>query len=249
MIEALEAALPPDRLSIADGVTPERLAADYGDARIVFNDGGTRHHPITMRVFEAVGSGAGLLTEDAPGLQLLFTPDEHYRELRPESIVNDVNELLADPGTADMAELAYRHARGRHTYDHRVDELIAIAAATSPAAPWAPEEPASAIAAAIADDVEVMTVAAYGLPDLAAELPLHAVWLDPEPGTRGYDAVAIGRDGHEAVAAARGDAVRYLYIEPGAPMPPELSSFQSDTELIRIDLEAPGYRVDAGDVT
>jgi hypothetical protein len=249
MIEALETALPPDRLSIADGVTPEELAADYGDARIVFNDGGTRHHPITMRVFEAVGSGAGLLTEDAPGLQLLFTPVEHYRELRPESIVATVNELLADPGTADMAEAAYHHAGGRHTYDHRVDELIAIAAATSPAAPRAPEAPASEIAAAIADDVEVMTVAAYGLPDLAAELPLHAVWIDPAPGTRGYDAVAIGSDRHETVAAARGDAVRYLYIEPGTPMPPELSSFQSDTGLTRIDLEAPGYRVDAEDVT
>lgn len=247
MIEALEAALPPDRLSITDGVTPEQLAADYGDARIVFNDGGTRHHPITMRVFEAVGSGAGLLTEDAPGLQLLFTPVEHYRELRPDSIVADVDALLADPVTAGMAEAAHRHAGGRHTYDHRVDELIAIAAVTSPAAAWAPEAPASEMAAAIADDVEVMTVAAYGLPDLAAELPLHAVWVDPEPGTRGYDAVAIGSDRHGAVAAARGDAVRYLYVEPGTPMPPESSAFQSDTAITRIDLEAPGYRVDAED--
>jgi hypothetical protein len=146
-----------------------------------------------------------------------------------------------------MAEAAYHHAGGRHTYDHRVDELIAIAAATSPAAPWAPEAPASEMAAAIADDVEVMTVAAYGLPGLAAELPLHAVWTDPEPGARGYDAVAIGSDWHGPVAAARRDAVRYLYIEPSAPMPPELSAFQSDTAITRIDLEAPGYRVDAED--
>lgn len=247
MIEALESVLDPERLSIADGVTPQQLAAIYGDARIVFNDGGTRHHPITMRVFEAVGSGAVLLTEDAPGLGLLFTPDEHYRVLRPESIVSDVNDLLADPSSAEMAAAALRHAGGRHTYDHRVDELIAIAEATPPATGWAPEEPTSEIAAAIADDVEVMTVAAHGLPDLAAELPLHAIWADPEPGATRYDAVALGGDWYGPVAAARRDAVRYLYIEPGTPLPPELFPFQSDTELTRIDLEAPGYRVDAGD--
>ena len=87
------------------------------------------------------------------------------------------------------------------------------------------------------------SIAAYGLPDLAEELPLHAVWTDPEPGARGYDAVALGAAWHGPIEAARGDAVRYVYIEPGAPMRRDAQPFPSATHVTRIDLHAPGYRI------
>ena len=248
-IDALRAALPDGHVVAASDVLPEEMAAIYADTKVVFNEGGTRHHPITMRVFEAIGSGAALLTEDSPGLEQLFTPRAHYRTLRPEEIVTDVTAMLTDPATAEMAAAATRHAAGRHTYDHRVDELLAIADAISPGEPWGPGAPTSEVARAISDDVEVSTVAAYGLPDLADELPLHTVWTDPEPGATRYDAVALGSEWHAPVAAAWSDAVRYIYIEPGTPMPIERLDFQSDTELIRIDLEATGRSLEAKDAT
>ncbi len=247
IIEALSSALPAERFALADGVPPDQMAALYRDARIVVNEGGTRHHPITMRVFEAIGSGAGLLTEYSPGLDLLFTPQEHFRRLRPEAVVEDVAAMLSDPATSDMADAAHRHALERHTYDHRVDELLAIASGTKLADAWTPEKPSSDLAEALAGDVDVSSVAAHGLPDLARQLPLHAVWTDPEPGTRSYDAVAFGSEWHGPVEAARDDAVRFIYIEPGTPMPPELLPFPTDTELTRVDLKAPGYRVDPED--
>jgi hypothetical protein len=243
IIGDLDAVHPADRRSIVEGVTPDRMAEMYGAAKVVFNDGGTRHHPITMRVFETIGSGAALLTTDAPGLDLLFTPDEHYRSMQPEEAASAVAAMLANPATAQMAAAALDHALGRHTYDHRVDELLAIAEATTRTESWAAARPASEVARAVADDVEVSTVAAYGLPDLAEELPLHAVWTDPEPGARGYDAVALGAGWHGPIETARGDAVRYVYIEPGAPMKGEAQPFPSDIELTRIDLHAPGYRI------
>ena len=95
----------------------------------------------------------------------------------------------------------------------------------------------------------IPTAAAYGLPDLADQLPLHTVWTDPEPGATRYDAVALGSDWYGPAAAARRDAVRYIYIEPGTPMPIELFPFQSDTELTRIDLEATGRPLEAEDAT
>jgi hypothetical protein len=243
IIDDLDAVHPADRRSIVEGVTPDRMAEMYGAARVVFNDGGTRHHPITMRVFEAIGSGAALLTTDAPGLDLLFTPDEHYRLMHPEEAAGAVAVLLADPATAQMAAAARDHASGRHTYDHRVDELLAIAEATPRTESWTAGRPTSEVARAVAGDVEVSSVAAYGLPDIAEELPLHAVWTDPEPGARGYDAVALGAGWHGPIEAARGDAVRYIYIEPGTPMARDVQPSPSDTDLTRIDLHAPGYRI------
>ena len=243
IIGDLDAALPADRRSVVEGVTPDEMAAMYGAARVVFNDGGTRHHPITMRVFEAIGSGAALLTTDAPGLDLLFTPDEHYRVMHPKEAAGAVAAMLADPATAQMAAAARHHASGRHTYDHRVDELVAIAEATTMAESWTAARPTSEVARAVAGDVEVSTVAAYGLPDLGKELPLHAVWTDPEPGARGYDAVALSAAWHGPIEAARGDAVRYIYIEPGTPTARDVGPFHSDTDLTRIDLHAPGYRI------
>lgn len=248
-IDSLRDALAEGRLAALSDATPEQMAATYANARIVFNEGGTRHHPITMRVLEAVGSGAALLTEEAPGLEQLFIPDEHYRTMRPQDVVSEVTAMLADPATAGMAEAALLHAAGRHTYDHRVDELLSIIDATSPGEAWTPETPLSDVARAISGDVEVSTVAAYGLPDLAEELPLHAVWVDPEPGAGRYDAVALGRDWQGSVADARRDAVRYLYVEPGTPLPPGLLPFQSDTDLTRIDLKTSGDLIEAEDQT
>ena len=64
-----------DRVTIESGVPPSRVPALYGDARSVLNDGGTRHLPIPMRVFETAGAGALLVTGPAPGLDLILGED------------------------------------------------------------------------------------------------------------------------------------------------------------------------------
>ncbi len=244
LIDDASSVVPDERRVISSAMTPDEMASAYGDARIVLNEGGTRHHPITMRVFEAIGSGAALLTTDAPGLELLFAPREHYRSLHPPTVGATIAAMLKDPATARMAESAYHSALGRHTYDHRVDELLAIAEATPRRDQWTPEAPSSAVAQAIADDVEVATIAAFGLPGLRKELPLHAVWNDPHPGTRRYDAVALGSGWQGPASAACRDAVRYIYTEAGTLVPPELDSLQSVADRSRIDLKAPGYRIE-----
>lgn len=241
--DALIEALPADRIAIVDGATPGRLAALYADARVVFNDGGTRHHPITMRVFEAIGSGAALITEEAPGLELLFAPGEHYRVLERGSAVEAVVELLSDPQAGPMAAAAYRYAAGRHTYDHRVDELLAIAGTTETRRPWRGENPESALGSAVLAEVEISTVAAHGATGLARELDHHAIWVDPNPGAQSYDAVVIGAGWQGSVESAAADATRFVFIADDVTVPRDLDGVRGNSGVTRVDLDAPGYRV------
>lgn len=252
MLTRLRAAYP-DTTAFLHGVPPERLAAVYGDTRIVLNEVGTRHHPITMRVFEAVGSGALLLTDDVPGTDRLLRP-ETYRVLH-DDVVAQVTSLLADPASADSAAAAHAAAMSRHTYDHRVDEMMAIIATTAAGTAPPHTRPHSSIGVVIDGDVEVQQIAQFGLSRLAAELPGRAVWDGAAivdrlfPGR--WEAVAIGaptRYLERAVVAAK----RYVYATGGmAGTVAQLvaahhpaATVDMTGEVLRADLMlAEGYRL------
>ncbi len=240
------AAALPGSTSFRSGVTPEEMAAVYGDSRIVLNDGGDRHRPITMRVFEALGSGAALLTEDVPGLDLLLEPGVHYCILLPDA-VEQVRTLLASEQLASLAAAGERFARGRHTYDHRVDELLRLFAATAAGSAPRRRIPADPIAAAVDADVDVQTVAVFGA-DL--DLPDRAVYAEPAAAARvvrsQVDAVVVGDAGTDLEAALAG-ARRYVYATTAiaeavrAALPNAGVTMRGD--LVRFDLGAPGYRL------
>lgn len=227
-------------------VAPEAMAALYSTAHVVINDGGARHFPITMRVFEAIGAGALLATDPIPGTDLLFDKGHHYEELA-WTIAAHVSRLVAEPGSGDRACAAYHHARRHHTYDHRIDELFMIAAATTHRDRTARTSP-SGLDAIIADDVEVSSIAVFG--DAEVRLPDREV----RSGDRLLEGDATGRV-DAAVLAGVGDLVqiagvvrRYLYLVRPEPALldaahrrlPE-ASLTSHDDIVRIDLGAPGY--------
>jgi len=250
MAAGLAAALP-GRTGFRSGMSPEAMAGLYGRVRIVVNDGGTRHRPITMRVFEALGAGALLLTEDLPGTDVLLRRHEHYVPLGDDP-VGQVIALLADPGSEAIAREGQRHAEGRHTYDHRVDEMLAIAAATPPRRRTAASPPADALAAAVDADVEVHSVAVLGG---VLDLPDRVVRTGDDAASRlapgKTDAVVIGPDGYPDLDVALRAARRYVYA--AAPVAAAVrgrlavvhpTAVLSDLGgVLRADLGAPGYRV------
>ena len=254
MVADLEAAFPSARLGFGENVTAQEMARLYEDARVIPNEGGTRHYPITMRVFEAVGAGAVLLTDDLPGTDLIFHPGRHYAVLG-DDIASQVKGLLADvEGMQAMADAALAHARGLHTYDHRVDEMLTIAAATTKRSiESAPSR--SALAGLIDRDVEVQRVAQIGAPELADELTdrqvFDAIALEPARMAPGkMETVALAAedvsDFHHILLAAR----RYLYFAGAAKGLAEfLAGYHPEAlvehfgDLIRVDLLAESYRV------
>jgi hypothetical protein len=254
LVAELEAGLPPERLGFAEQVSANEMAALYGDARIVINEGGTRHYPITMRVLEAVGSGAVLLSDRLPGMEMLLAEASQYAVLG-DDVVADVESLLADPDRLqEMSDSALDRAMGLHTYDHRVDELFEIASNVSKRRVSDPGE-RSPLAAAIDRDVEVQRVAHLDAPELEHQLPDREVWDAATIDQRRLapakmETVAIRADDVTGLEDLLRSARRYIYVDGSARglrehldrLAPQ-AAIEQRGEIVRVDLMAPSYRI------
>ncbi|GEM_PF-1320593 len=256
LVEALEG-YTSIRTRFSYGLGPEEMIALYQDARIVINEGGRRHLPITMRVFEALGAGALLLTEDLPGTDTLLKRGEHYVPMT-EDVPDQVRHLLDSAESSAIAAAGRRWAWDRHTYDHRVDQLFEIASTTSPA-PIDLEDsfrPRTPLAAVVDRDVETQHLATFGQVD-AMGLDDRAVRFGDAERLResSIDAVVIGRgpvaELKLAVLAARG----YVYAEGehSAAVETVLADHRPDaivsydSGFLRADLGGTGYRMRPAD--
>ena len=81
-----------------------------------------------MRLFEATGSGAALVTEAAPNLAELFEPGAEVASYADEEeLVSTIQQLLADhPRRLAMATAGQRRTLHEHTYAVRMRELSEI---------------------------------------------------------------------------------------------------------------------------
>ena len=230
------------------------MADLYARARLVLNEGGTKHLPITMRVFEAVGSGAHLVTDPLPGTELLLGAGS-WSQLDDEHVREQVETLAADSATRERAAAASTVARARHTYDHRVDELLDVLLSTTASPDQRPDE--AGLGRLLADDVEVQTVAGVDV-DPTSLAPaavrdratVHGDEALERLGRGRFDAVVVAGDaGVRAVGAEHllEQARRYLYAGPSAVRELEQHGPGLDWEerdgWSRLDRGAPGYRV------
>lgn len=252
LVESLEGHFPPEQLALFEGVSPEEMATVYADSRIVVDEGGIRHYPITMRVFEAVGSGAALLTDPAPGLGMIFDSGLHYTTLS-DDVVADVERLLGDlETTQDVSRRAHGFAMERHTYDHRVDALVAITAATSKRDIPKPTA-TSDLARLIDEDVEVQRLIHDGVDGLAEQLPDREVWAHSERAGRLSRATmdaAVVASGGEISEDLLDTARRYIYADGEVSGVDEYLAVHHPDAVVesrgrfrRIDLMSDSYRL------
>ena len=253
LVDALENALGKKNTAFVSDVSAQEMADIYADAKIIINEGGTRHYPITMRVLESIGSGAILVTDDLAGTDLIVDR-KHYFVLE-DDVVAQVNGLLAQPDKmAAIAAEALEHALGLHTYDHNVDDLVDVMQGIEAPVAQASHVSMSPMAKLIDEDVEVQRLAQFGLPDLADELSSREVWDGAERIGRlnadTMEAVAIGPDGTEHLTRALQAARRYIYaagdieaIEQYVTRELPDATCTHHGELLRVDLNAESYRV------
>ena len=239
------------RTAFRSGLAPEELAALYGRAHIVLNEGGARHFPLTMRVFEALGAGALLLTDDLPGTDVVLERGIHYLALGDDP-VRQILDILDDPSSAEIAAAGRRHAMSHHTYDHRVDELLAIVDVAAHDPSRKSDAPGTSLDAVVDGDVDAHSVAAFGV---QLDLPDRVVRYDDDAFARlapgKTDAVVIGPGGVDDVDRVIAAARRYVYATGtgkatvrsriAAIHPEAVLSDRSD--VLRADLLAPGYRI------
>lgn len=102
---------------------PEEMAEVYARAKVVFNACVARD--VNMRVFEALAAGALLVTDEADGLEDLFTPGEHLAVYHDDAEALDLIAyyLEHDDERQKIALAGRRHVLRHHTYDHRVIQM------------------------------------------------------------------------------------------------------------------------------
>lgn len=103
---------------------PRDMAAIYARAKIVVNVSFRRD--VNMRVFEALASGALLITDEADGLTDLFEVGKHLVVYRsPEEALEYVSYYLEnEEERRAVAEAGRRHVLAHHTYTHRAQAML-----------------------------------------------------------------------------------------------------------------------------
>jgi len=125
---------------------PHEMASAYRRARIVVNM--CLNEDVNMRVFEALASGAMLITDHADGLDELFEPGRDLVVYRDEDEALElIARYLADEGArVRIASQGRERALAEHTYAHRIQTMLHdIESQTGPlAVPLAHHDPKSA---------------------------------------------------------------------------------------------------------
>lgn len=103
---------------------PEDMARIYAQAKIVVNVSAARD--INMRVFEALASGAMLITDEADGLEELFRDGEHLAIYRNDSDLPLLIEhyLRSDGDRKRIAKAGNALVLNEHTYRHRTRQMM-----------------------------------------------------------------------------------------------------------------------------
>jgi glycosyltransferase involved in cell wall biosynthesis/SAM-dependent methyltransferase/Tfp pilus assembly protein PilF len=121
LLETLKARFPKHFVGRA---WPEDMARIYAQAKIVVNAG--VNNDLNMRVFEAIASGALLITDSVEGLEDLFTDGEHlvvYR--RDEDLPGIVERYLQDGSARErIAKAGQKLVLAKHTYAARLEEMF-----------------------------------------------------------------------------------------------------------------------------
>jgi len=103
---------------------PHEMAEAYAHAKIVVNM--CLNQDVNMRVFEAMASGALLVTDKADGLDELFTVGEDlvvYAD--EEEAVALITHYLADDGARKaIAQSGQEHVLRAHRYDDRIQAIL-----------------------------------------------------------------------------------------------------------------------------
>jgi len=101
----------------------------YSSAGIVLNDHWQdmrEHGYISNRVYDALACGTLVLSDEVPGLAERFG-DAVVCFSSPEQLHEQIDRLLADPQECRRrGELGRELVLERHTFAHRVDELLAM---------------------------------------------------------------------------------------------------------------------------
>ena len=103
----------------------EEMAGHFSASRIVFNN--AIKFDLNMRVFEALASGAMLLTDNADGLEDFFEDRKHLVIYNDENVADLAKYYLENSDERErIANEGMREALEKHTYRHRLEKIVKV---------------------------------------------------------------------------------------------------------------------------
>jgi hypothetical protein len=116
------------KLSLFSKLYLEELANLYINSKIVFNYSPTKFNTINMRIFEGIGCGALVLTNEVPFQNRLFKNGEHYVVFNHvDDLYRKINYYLKNLEEAQkIATSGHNFLMDYHTYEHRANEVLCI---------------------------------------------------------------------------------------------------------------------------
>lgn len=118
------------RIKYAGNIKPELWLKIYAAAKLVivphYQDGKNICYQVSPKVYEALACKCAVLVDNQKDVFLNFEHDKHlsvYNNI--EQLRNNIKYLLANPDKAkNMAELGCEQVIKKHTYKHRIKQII-----------------------------------------------------------------------------------------------------------------------------
>lgn len=118
-------------LSLRKNIFLQDLSELYGNTKIVFNQTADTIKAFNMRIFEGMGCGALVLTDNTPEQSELFENGVHYVLYdSQEDMLEKLRYYLVDhpDEAAKIAAEGQRHVVRNHTYEHRARHVLDLIA-------------------------------------------------------------------------------------------------------------------------
>ncbi|WCR27493.1 glycosyltransferase [Paenibacillus thiaminolyticus] len=118
-------------LSLRKNIFLQDLSEHYGNTKIVFNQTADTIKAFNMRIFEGMGCGALVLTDNTPEQSQLFENGVHYVLYdSQEDMLEKLRYYLVDhpDEAAKIAAEGQRHVVRNHTYEHRARHVLDLIA-------------------------------------------------------------------------------------------------------------------------
>ncbi|GGP09211.1 glycosyltransferase family protein [Oceanobacillus neutriphilus] len=114
------------RLSFHKRVFLHDLAKAYGESKLVINHAADNIKSLNLRIFEGIGCGSLLLTDEVPKLDTLLEDGKHLVLFdSDQDLLEKIEYYLTHVDEAQIiATAGYQHLLKHHTYEHRAKALL-----------------------------------------------------------------------------------------------------------------------------
>lgn len=125
-LEVIRQSFPGIPAFFGKGIYLKHLASLYQQSKIVYND--SINQTMTLRIFEALGTNALVISDSVPEQDIVLTRNMHYVYYEsPRQLIKKIRHFSVQLHHAQrIADQGHRWAMKHHTFSVRAAQLVAL---------------------------------------------------------------------------------------------------------------------------